>query len=539
LIFGGEVVRLLQDITSTNTQSGSFSFGGRFTNSNVADFLLGAASSFTQGAGQYQNMRGTKYSLFVQDNWRATPKLTLNFGLRWDPFFPYTEINNRVPCFAPGQKSQVYTNAPVGIIYGGDPGCPWGKGAAAEPGNFAPRAGLAYSIGQKSVIRAGAGLYYMIPPSRIFNGLNGVAPFMPRYQLTGNLRFEDPFGSFGMANPFPAEYVGDSGAAVPKDVPITVPTQIYGSFTGLYRVTTLGSWNLTLERQVGTDWLLSAAYVGSGGYHLPGTYQMNPATYIPGASTIANTQARRPYQGFTSVSQSWTDYNSQYHSLQLNAEKRFTKGFSILANYAWAKTMDDFGTAILALGREFNRAVAAEHVPHIFHLTTIWDIPTPQLRGFAAKLFRGWELTSLTTWQSGFPFSVTSGIDNSLSAVGGDRADFTGTDLDQARPSGLSHGEMVNRYFNTSLFTVNAIGTFGNSGRNILRGPRFFNTDLGLIKTTNITERARAQFRGEFFNVFNNVNFNNPGSTVGTAGFGRITSARDPRILQLTLKLMF
>ncbi len=539
LIFGGEVVRLLQDISNTNTQSGSFTFGGRFSGSNLADFLLGAPNSFTQGAGQYQNMRGTKYSLFVQDNWRVTPKLTLNLGLRWDPFFPYTEIYNRVPCFAPGQQSVVYTNAPLGIIYGGDPGCPWGKGAANEAGNFAPRAGFAYSIGQKSVVRGGAGIYYMIPPSRIFNGPNGVAPFMPRYQLTGNLRFEDPYGSFGMANPFPAEYVGDSGASVRKDVPIAVPTQIYGSFTGLYRVTTLATWNLTVERQVGANWLLSAAYVGSGGYHLPGNYQMNPATYIPGASTIANTQARRPYQGFTSVSQTWTDFNSQYHSLQLNVEKRFSKGLSLLANYAWAKTMDDLGNTTPLLGREFNRAVANEHVPHIFHFTTIWDVPTPQLQGFAARLLEGWELTSVTTWQNGFPFSVSSGIDNSFSAAGGDRADFIGTDLNQVKLDGQTHAQMVERFLDTSLFRTNAIGTFGNSGRNILRGPSFFNADVGLIKTTNIMERAKVQFRSEFFNVFNNVNFNNPGATVGTPAFGRITSARDPRILQLTLKLMF
>jgi len=539
LIFGGEVVRLLQDITNTNTQSGSFTFGGRFSGSNLADFLLGAANSFTQGAGQYQNMRGTKYSLFVQDNWRVSQKLTLNLGLRWEPFFPYTEIYNRVPCFAPGQKSMVYTNAPVGIIYGGDPGCPWGKGAASSPGNFAPRAGFAYRIGQRSVVRGGAGIYYMIPPSRIFNGPNGVAPFMPRYQLTGNLRFEDPYGSFGMANPFPAEYVGDSGASVRKDVPIAVPTQIYGSFTGRYSVTTLGTWNLTIERQLGADWLLSAAYVGSGGYHLSGTLQMNPATYIPGSSTIANTQSRRPYQGFTSVSQTWTDFNSQYHSFQLNVEKRFSKGLSLLANYAWSKTMDDLGNTTPRLGREFNRAVANEYVPHIFHFTTIWEVPTPRLPGFAGRLLDGWQLNSITTWQNAFPFSVASGIDNSLSAVGGDRADFIGTDLEQARINGQSHADMITRFFNTSLFVPNALGTFGNSGRNILRGPRFFNTDLGLIKNTKITESVKVQFRAEFFNLFNNVNFSNPGATVGTPAFGRITSARDPRILQLTLKLGF
>jgi len=123
--------------------------------------------------------------------------------------------------------------------------------------------------------------------------------------------------------------------------------------------------------------------------------------------------------------------------------------------------------------------------------------------------------------------------------VGGDRADFIGTDLEQARLRGQSHAQMVDRFFNTSLFTVNAIGTFGNSGRNILLGPRSFNTDLGVIKNTGLTEAIKVQFRAEFFNLFNNVNFNNPGTTVGTPGFGRITSARDPRILQLTLKVLF
>jgi hypothetical protein len=358
--------------------------------------------------------------------------------------------------------------------------------------------------------------------------------------LQGNVSFEDPYKSFGMANPFPAEYVGDLGASVAKDVPITVPTQIYGSFTGLYRVTTMGTWNFTLERQFGADWLVSAAYVGSGGYHISGTYQMNPATYIAGASTVANTQSRRPYQGFTSVSQTYTDYNSQYHSLQLKAEKRFSKGLSVLANYAWAKTMDDLGTTTLLLGRERFRGVAAEHVPHIFHLTTIWDLPFPRVQGPLSRLIDGWELTSMTTWQSGFPFTLTSGVDNSFTAAGGDRADFTGTDLNQAKLSGLSHEQMVeDRFFDTSLFRTNAIGTYGNTGRNILTGPGMFNTDVGLIKNTNITERVRVQFRSEFFNLFNNVNFNNPGGTVGTPAYGKITSARDPRILQLMLKVMF
>jgi hypothetical protein len=539
LIFGGEVVRLIQDISNTNTQSGSFTFSSQFSGSNLADFLLGRATSFNQGAGQYQNVRGAKYSLFVQDNWRVTPKLVLNLGLRWDPFFPYTEIYNRVPCWAPGQKSTVYPNAPAGIIYGGDTGCPWGQGAKASVLNFAPRLGFAYSLDHRTVIRGGAGVYYVIPPSRIFNGPNSVAPFMPRYLLSGMLSFEDPYGSFGMANPFPAEYVGAAGAQAPKDVKFSLPMQIYGSFSGNYRLTTLGIWNLRVERQFGANWLAGIAYIGNGVSHLSMTGQMNPAVYIPGASTVANTQSRRLYPDFTSVAETWTDGNSRYHSLQFNVEKRYSNGLSVLANYAWSKKMDNTGTITPFLSREFYRGLSSDDIPHIFHLTTVWEVTRSRFRGSASRLLNGWELSSLTTWQSTAPFTVTSGVDNSLTAVGGDRADFIGADLNQAKLSGQSHAEMIQRYFNTSLFVPNRIGTHGNAGRNILRGPRFFNTDIGLIKRTQITERIGTQFRAEFFNVFNKPNFNAPSSSLTSASFGKITSARDPRILQLTLKVLF
>ncbi|HEU0139426.1 MAG TPA: TonB-dependent receptor, partial [Bryobacteraceae bacterium] len=539
LIFGGEVVRLIQDISNTNTQSGSFNFSSQFSGSNLADFLLGWATSWNQGAGQYQNVRGAKFSMFIQDNWRVTPSLALNMGLRWDPFFPYTEIYNRVPCWSPGQQSTVYPNAPAGIIYGGDTGCPWGKGANASAGNFAPRFGFAYRVHRNTVIRGGVGVYYVIPPSRIFNGPNSVAPFMPRYLLSGMLRFEDPYGSFGMANPFPAEYVGAAGAQVSNDVKFAVPLQIYGSFSGNYRLTTLGVWNLRVERQFGSDWMVSAAYVGNGVSHLSISGQMNPAVYIPGASTVGNTQTRRLYKDFTSVAETWTDGNAGYHALQLNLEKRFSRGLSLLSNYAWSKKMDNAGTITPFRGRDFNYGRASDDIPHIFHFTALWEVPRSRFQGAMGRILNGWDLSSVTTWQSTAPFTVTSGVDNSFTAVGGDRADFIGTNLNEAKLSGQSHAEMVARYFNTSLFVANKVGTYGNTGKNILRGPRFFNTDVGVIKNTNITEQVRTQFRVEFFNLFNKPNFDAPSSSLTSASFGQITSARDPRILQLTLKLMF
>jgi len=152
----------------------------------------------------------------------------------------------------------------------------------------------------------------------------------------------------------------------------------------------------------------------------------------------------------------------------------------------------------------------------------------------------GWGLSTIVRWQGGFPFTIFSGYDKSYSGVNEDRADFTGTSIQQAKlSSGRSHGALVQQWFKTSLFQPNTIGTFGNTGKNILRGPRTFATNMALVKETKITERAGVQFRAEAFNVFNNVNFYNPDHTQADGQFGQITVARDPRILQFALKVMF
>jgi hypothetical protein len=173
----------------------------------------------------------------------------------------------------------------------------------------------------------------------------------------------------------------------------------------------------------------------------------------------------------------------------------------------------------------------------VFNFSAIWQIPNAPLHGLANSLVNGWQLSSLATWRAGFPFSVTSGMDNSFSGVGADRADYIGGQA--SLPSNRSHGQLISQFFNVAAFAPNAPGTFGNSGKNILRGPRLFNTDLSLLKNFKLAERATLQFRSEFFNVFNNVNFNAPQSSLSAAAKGTITSAGDPRILQFALKLMF
>ena len=485
---GGEAVRVSNNLVNTFTMSGQFSFANQLTGNNLADFMLGDASSFLQGGGEFKNLYGTLWSGFVQDNWRVNARLHLNFGLRFDPYFPYTEDKGRVVCFQPGAKSQKFPNAPMGILYGGtdaDPGCPAESGSKANIWNFAPRFGFAYRLTNdgKTAIRGGAGIYYTPMGNHDSNGLVDTAPFGPRFSFAGNIDFADPYTSAGIPNPFPAQY----GPNLPgPNATFTLPMAIYGFIQRDWHMPELATWNLNIERQLGASWVARIGYAGNKGTYLAsgalGFREANPAVYIPGASTKANTQQRRLYPQFSNVGEFTSDNNSHYHSLRLNLEKRFSRGFTLVANYTWSKMMDDFGSSGTTnpFNRGFDYGISNDDVPHVFHLSGVWEIPSPVTHGLAGKVASGWELTSVVLWRSGFPFSVVSGSDNSFSGVGNDRADYTGGNI--ALDTGRPHGNLIAQYFNTAAFAPNATGTFGNSGKNILRGPRFFNTDIALLK---------------------------------------------------------
>jgi hypothetical protein len=545
LHFGGEAVRVYNNLVNTFTMSGQFTFGNQLSGNNLSDFMLGTASAFLQGGGEFKRLAGTLWSLYVQDNWRVNQQLTLNIGLRWDPYFPYTELDGRVVCFSPGQKSQSFPNAPAGLLYGGsnaDPGCPAQTGSLPDRANFAPRVGFAYRLGatSKTVIRGGAGMYFTPPGNHDSNGLVDTAPFGPRFNPTGILSFQDPFASAGIPNPFPQQY----GPTLPgSNSQFTLPVAVYGTIQRDWHMPELATWNLTVERQLARDVVARVAYAGNKGTYLAsgvqGFREQNPAVYIPGQSTSANTQQRRLYPQLGPVGLFSSDNNSHYHSLQLNLEKRFARSFTILANYTWSKLIDDIGPSGTTnpFNRHMDYGISNDDIPHVIHFSGLWQIPRWNLHGPANRLVNGWELTAITLWRSGFPFTVTSGVDNSFSGIGADRADYVGgkASLDPDRP----HGQMIAQYFNTAAFVRNTVGTFGNEGKGTLRVPGVFSTDIGLLKNTRITEQLNTQFRAEFFNAFNNVNFNGPSASLSSSSFGRITAAGDPRILQFALKLIF
>ena len=241
--------------------------------------------------------------------------------------------------------------------------------------------------------------------------------------------------------------------------------------------------------------------------------------------------------------------DSTYNAFQLSLEKRFTSGFSFLSNFTWSRALNDFGpngqpgglaTNTCSCGRYFDYGPDAGDVNKVFRISGNYNFPHAPVHGVVDAIVNGWSLSGIANWQTGFPFTVYSDYDNSFSAMGADRADLTVPRVqDAVLSSSRPHSQLINEWFNTSDFAPNAIGTFGNTGKNILRGPRSFNTDLALLKEGNITKRVSFQFRAEFYNAFNNVNFGMPDNGLTDSSFGQITSAADPRILQMGLKTIF
>jgi hypothetical protein len=553
ITFGGEMLQVRARIAKQYQQAGIFSFTDSLSGDNLADLMLGAVTQFVQAGGIYGNIMGTKWSAFTQDDWRVTPRLALSGGLRWDPYFPYTDSEGRLPCFEPGKRSQRYPNAPLGLLFANDPGCPAGS-VYSNLSNFAPRIGFAYRLTSdgRTSFRGGAGYYYQPPETLAFQDDVGAAPFTPIYTLNV-VNFADPFGSAGIPNPFPADF---GPKLPPPSTTFTLPTTVGHFFRLGFRLPEITMWNLTLERQVARTWLITVAYVGNRGTHLYGTSDQEPmadlnaARYVPNNSTEANTQQRRPYINFGPMGSIDSGFNFSYHAVELSLQKYLSHGLSFLANYTWSRTFSDFSESVTEsyyqtdpFSRSFNYGPSESDIPYVFKAWGTWQIPHFRLSGVGDRLLNGWELASIMLWQSGLPYSIMSGFDDSFSGDFSDRADFIGAKISQARLSpGRPHAQQIREYFNTALFKPNAVGTFGDSGKNILRGPGVFNVDFALLKNTKIHERYTLQFRAEVYDAFNNVNFNQPDSATTDPTFGQILSTAvgaSPRVMQFALKLLF
>ncbi len=537
----GFEARHLQEIRRTNfLVDGSFVFNGVFSGIPTADFQLGLPVQFQQLATQAEGLaRNVNLGWFVQDDWKISPRVTLNIGLRFEPFFPVVDQRDRRSTFRAGQQSTVFPTAPRGLVFVGDEGID--RGIVSNQWNrFAPRIGIAWDITGKgrTSLRAGYGIYYG-PGYTLQNNLAN-QPFTLQFNIRTPPSLSNPYGSTTPEIPyFPPQTAEERAQAE-----FFLPVRVAGYDAG-FRNPYVQQYNLSLEQQIEKYTKITLAYVGSAGRHLFVPLERNPAVFGPGA-TVRNTDQRRIHGRFQSVGMFTSASTSSYNAVQVTVNRRFAEGLTVLANYTWSKSIDTRSNDLLNPGvtgpqNPFDlrneRAVSDFDIPHSLVTSFVWQLPVLEARsGFIQRALGGWQLAGIATLRRGRPVHILTGTDNSLTGVGKDRPNLVGDwRLREDRPRSAKIAE----YFATEAFAPNEPGTFGNLGRNPIRGPGQVNFDFALVKAFEMGEAVRLQVRGEVFNALNNVNFDLPVSNLNAPNFGQITGARASRIFQLAMKLQW
>jgi len=391
---------------------------------------------------------------------------------------------------------------------------------------------------RRSTLRGGWGRFYIQPFTRLYNNFVQNAPFSPSVTLFG-ADLSDPYGSTGVGNPFPPFAPVHPTAATSFVLPVQ-----YQYFDADWHLGHVDAWNITAERQVAPNLVARAAYVGTRGRDLQYFQERNPAIY-GAAATVTNTNARRPLgPNFASLIEMTNGGLSDYRALQLTVEKRLSRWGAFVAHYTFSRSLDNQSVdSQFTLSNPnpfvpgFNYGRSDFDTPHNFSLWSVWNVPAPAAPAWMHRSLTGWEVTGIWIWRSGTPFGVTSGQDRSLSGVGLDRADLVGDPLLGAdRP----RNDIINQFFDPNAFRANAPGTFGTAPRNLLRNPAYVNVDLSVQKSFPISARWRFRLRGDFFNLLNDVHLNQPGANLNSAStFAKVTSAGEPRIVQLAVRLDF
>jgi len=540
------------------TQGGN---GTGFSNINTSSVASGVASRAD---------RVTDLAMFVQDDWKVSSKLTINAGLRWEYLGFAVDKFGRNGSFdtrlykAPGPSGSsagfVQSSAALRSLNGIPKVSP--TLVDNEPvRNFAPRFGLAYKVTEKLIFRGGYGIYY----DRMSNQLGLLEslslPGYVRTDLTGAANsaytLQDPFPTLPQRSDFPILPL-----LYPPPYPTDRPAIGLNAVDPTIRSPYLQQWGANFQYQVTPATLVEIGYTGSKGSRLATERLINQPTLASPASpvngettnTSANAQNRVPYVGFSPTGLVWleTSTDSRYNSLQTSVTRRMSKGLRMLASYTLSKSLDNNSAS--GTGATFanfdgdqtrlslNRGPSDFDRKHRFVVNFSYEIPKWGLglnrTAFGKRFFEGWQLAGVAVAQSGTPFSVT---DSTGATLYGEttRANFApNATLETAQLSG-SVESRLNQYFNTAAFTKGGTG-FGNSGRNILRGPAQRNIDLSVNKRIAIRERMSLEWRSEFFNVLNFVNFANPGSSITASSAGTIRSTTgNPRVIQMALKLQF
>lgn len=560
--FHGEASRL--EVINTNGQPGSFSFTSTTTNSAMASFFLGYLTSFSQASGSFQNNDGKFIGTYVQDSWKVSRRLTLDYGLRWEPFIPQSDDNRmgqfNPAAYAAGQHSTKYPNAPAGLLFAGDPGVPV-NGVRNNYKNFMPRLGFAYDVfgNGKTSLRGGGGLFYDTRMNDLFNNAwIGSIPFVASYS-SSNTSASDPTATFSnpygkAANPFPATLPLPSTVAFP--LPLSV---IAFDPSGNFQTPVMYNWNIAIEQQMTPTVSMRLAYVASHGSHLFTCPELNPAVQKGSTDSAGNENARRNYQGYTSIAISEMGGNSNYNSMQFTVSKRASHGLSGTLNYTWSKSLDNipYQTPVTSAGNgagyvlpdylpNFKRL---DYGPSVFDhrnnisLSYVWQIPQLKDAPLALReVVNGWQTTGIVGVHSGEPLDVILSADVSLAGLGSsvDVPIRTGNGYGGAACTyGTAATTTCVNYLDPTAFTKPANDNFGNVKKDSFVGPRYVDWDESLTRDFPIKERTKFQFRAEYFNLLNHTNLGTPNVSETSASFGRITSDVSPRIAQLSLKLMF
>jgi hypothetical protein len=574
--------------------NGSFQFAGSETGSDFADFLLGVASYYRQGDSASFYLRNKYLGLYGQDNWRAKPNLTLNYGLRWDVLPPWHEKYNQLQTLVPGQQSVVYPGAPEGLVFPGDPGIPRTL-APAKYTNFAPRLGLAYSpnfqsgwrgklLGGagKTSLRAGYGMFYTAFEGLSASIMSANPPYGYDYNSSTSPLFATPFvaaaSGRSLGQPFPSPIAAYGASATTPNT--TVDWSKYEPITGVpsffphnaspYSET----YSLSLQRELAPSTVFSLSYVGSEAHHLLALISANPGNpalclsvsqpdeVMPGTpvcgpfseggiftrSSGQTVQVRGPFSAqFDAVTYQKTIANSSYQALEVSLRHN-SKALEVMAGYTYSKSLDassSLAEPLNPLDPGLSKALSAFDMRHNFVASYRYILPAERLLRRRNRWTEGWSLSGITRFSTGLPVTLYNNNDTSLLGTIPNGINNNGVDTPNFTPGNLllnTNPRNGQSAFNTSLFTLPELGTLGTAARRFFPGPGIANFDLALLKDLRFTESKSLEFRLEAFNAINHAQFYGPAAVDGnisSAAFGQVVSAAPPRLLQLAAKFYF
>ncbi|MGA8740180.1 MAG: TonB-dependent receptor, partial [Terracidiphilus sp.] len=553
--------------------NGSFGFSGSETGLDFADFLLGVPSSYTQGQARDFYNRNLYIAAFVQDSWKATSELTVNYGVRWDRIRPWQEKFNQLQTLVKGEQSQVFPDAPQGLVFPGDPGVP--DSLAPARNNFAPRIGLAWTpsfvtpwlhrlagpVGQTS-IRLGYGVFYTAYEGLSAGIMSANPPYGYTYTSAAPPLFESPFTvaatGADAGQRFPLQKVAYGASRANPNASVD-----WSQFEPLVGIPAVDPkdvtpyaehWMASVERQLGTGSLLTLSYVGASSHHLLVLEEANPADpalclSLGSACGPFNEQAARTQFGpaFGSVELQRTIANASYNALEASINHR-SHGLELLASYTWSKSIDQSAglpEPVNPVDPSLSRGLSSFDMRHNLVGSFHYQIPTLASRGTLHAAMSGWAVAGIVRVTSGVPVTLLNNNDTSLLGTIPNGINNNGVDTPEWSGQSLRINTNPRRgqaVFDASQLTLPALGTMGNARRRFFSGPGMENLDATVSRSFLVRDDRSLEFRAEAFNLLNHGQFFGASAVEGnisSGSFGQAVSAMPPRLMQLAMRYRF